>query len=57
MAYDMVLDADVFGAAGIEQIRHTFRLLIETMAQSNQAGSINNWNISESQALRRAMVF
>ena len=47
MAYDIILDAGVLSGADRDQIEATFRLLLGTIEDASENGSINNWNLSE----------
>jgi len=47
MSYDMIADSGVLTAADCSQIAATFRLFMRIMDWHQQAGSINNWNLSE----------
>jgi hypothetical protein len=47
MVYDMILDAGILSPADRRQIELMFRCLLETMEQTNDGGSINNWNLAE----------
>ncbi|BCU78152.1 hypothetical protein llg_28670 [Luteolibacter sp. LG18] len=47
MAYDMVRDSGVFSVDDHARIETAFRLFMESMDRLNDAGSINNWNVSQ----------
>jgi hypothetical protein len=47
MAYDMVLNANVFTEEDVSNIEHTFREYINTVDLGMHNGGINNWVLSE----------